>query len=58
MTTALRYIIFGAIVATIVSLWSPAWWVILIAFWLGTLCGLLVTLMDYSLTKLWERFGW
>ena len=35
MTLALRYIIFGALVATIVSLFNPAWWVVLIAFWLA-----------------------
>ena len=56
MTLALRYILLGALVATVVSLWNPAWWVVLIAFWIGTVCGLFVTLMDFGLSRLWERF--
>ena len=40
MHTALRYCIFGALVASVVSLWNPPWYVMVIAFWAGSVLGL------------------
>ena len=40
MHTALRYLLLGALVASVVSLWSPPWYVMVIAFWAGSVLGL------------------
>ena len=40
MHTALRYLLLGALVASVVSLWSPPWYVMVIAFWCGRVVGL------------------
>ena len=52
MTTALRYALFGALVASIVSLWSPPWWVMVIAFWAGSVLGLVTGFLVHSLDHL------
>ena len=52
MTQAMRYAMFGAVCATITALFQPAWYVTIIAFWLGTFLGLVgslaVSLFDKS----------
>jgi len=52
MTQALRYIILGTLCASITALWQPAWYVTLIAFWLGMCLGLAITLSAAFFDKL------
>lgn len=51
MTQALRYILFGALCASVVALVQPAWYVTLIAFWAGVFVGMAGSLIVH----LWDR---
>jgi len=59
MTQAMRYAMFGAVCATITALFQPAWYVTIIAFWLGTFLGLVgslaVSLFDWAIND--EQHG-
>ena len=52
MHTALRYLIFGALVASVVSLWNPPWWVMVIAFWAGSVVGLVTGFLVHGMDLL------
>ena len=45
MTTALRYIIAGAVSASLVAMFDPPWYLTLIAFWAGVLIGFVMSLI-------------
>jgi ABC-type uncharacterized transport system permease subunit len=51
MILALRYLIFGALVASVVSLWNPPWYVMVIAFWAGSVVGLVSGLMVHKFQR-------
>ena len=55
MHTALRYLLFGALVASVVSLWNPPWYVMVVVFWAGRVLGLVtgfaVFLADMAVAK-------
>ena len=54
MHTALRYLIFGALVASVVSLWSPPWWIMVIAFWAGSVLGLVTRFLVFWCDNLFK----
>lgn len=51
MTDFLRYAVTGALCASVVALFQPAWYVTLIAFWAGVFVGMAGSLIVH----LWDR---
>ena len=58
MHTALRYTLFGALVASVVSLWNPPWYVMVIAFWCGSVVGLVSGLMVHGMDHVLKVTKW